>query len=285
MRSGPGGGGGEGSVMAAPAPTAPKTDPVPVGKFKYPPHPIAEIFPMLDLFSAEFLALVEDIKENDLREPIVVYEDKILDGRNRALALEISGREIKDAHFKKYYGTDPIGFVLSANLHRRHLNESQRAMIGAKMASFEVGDNQHKLEGCSIEQASKLCKVGISSIVRARKVLGFGDPETIQQVEAGKLSVTKAAELAKAQAKKAMQEEDEDSAGESDGDSLVEPDDATDVETIAEYDTVEEKLLAKLGDLSAPKAEEHSEITISKIKNQLVIMKKAAAKAAKQKAA
>jgi hypothetical protein len=66
--------------MAAPAPTAPKTDPVPVAKFKYPPHPIAEIFPMLDPFSAEFLALVEDIKENDLREPIVIYEDKILDG-------------------------------------------------------------------------------------------------------------------------------------------------------------------------------------------------------------
>jgi hypothetical protein len=151
-------------------------------------------------------------------------------------------------------------------------------MIGAKMASFEVGDNQHKLEGCSIEQASKLCKVGISSIVRARKVLGFGDPETIQQVEAGKLSVSKAAELAKAQAKK-----DEDSAGESDGDSSG--DDATDVETIAEYDTVEEKLLAKLGDLSAAKAKEHSEITIAKIKNQLVIMQKAAAKAAKQKAA
>ena len=271
--------------MAAPAPTAPKTDPVPVGKFKYPPHPIAAIFPLLDPTSPEFLALVEDIKENDLREPIVVYEDKILDGRNRALALEISGREIKDAHFKKYYGNDPIGFVLSANLHRRHLNESQRAMIGAKMASFEVGDNQHNLEGCSIEQASKLCKVGISSIVRARKVLGYGDPETIQQVEAGKLSVTKAAELTKAQAKKAMEEDedDEDSADESDGDSSG--DDATDVETIAEYDTVEEKLLAKLGDLSAAKAVEHSEITIGKIKKQLVIMQKAAAKAAKQKAA
>jgi hypothetical protein len=61
------------------------TDPKPeaVGKFKYPPHPIAEIFPLLDPISAEFLALMDDIKENDLREPIMLYEDRILDGRNR----------------------------------------------------------------------------------------------------------------------------------------------------------------------------------------------------------
>ena len=106
-------------------------------------------------------------------------------------------------------------------------------MIGAKMASFEVGDNQHRLEGCSIEQASKLVKVGISSIVRARKVLGYGDPETIQQVEAGKLSVSKAADLAKAKAKQAMKGEDEDgSTDESDNSGDSSADDA--VETVAE---------------------------------------------------
>jgi hypothetical protein len=87
----------------------------PAGKFNYPPHPIAAIFPLLDPASAEFLALVEDIKENGLREPITLYEDKILDGRNRYLALTISGREIEKHTFRPYYGNDPIGFVLSAN--------------------------------------------------------------------------------------------------------------------------------------------------------------------------
>jgi hypothetical protein len=246
----------------------PKADPQSgVGKFKYPPHPIAEIFPMLDPTSPEFLALVEDIKENDLREPIYIFEDKVLDGRNRALALEFSGREIKEGHFRKYYGTDPIGFVLSVNLHRRHLNESQRAMVGAKMASLEVGDNQHTIKGCSIEQASKLCKVGISSIVRARKVLGFGDPETIQRVAAGNLSVSKAAAQAASQAR-----------AEEDGDDEDEDEDTAEV--LAEYDNLEGKLLIKLSDLNAAKAAEHSEITISKIKSQVGIMKKAAEKAA-----
>lgn len=248
---------------------AAKPETAPAGKFNYPPHPIAEIFPMLDPTSPEFLALVEDIKENDLREQIYIYEDKILDGRNRYLAMTISGREIKEAHFRKHYGSDPIGFVLSANLHRRHLNESQRAMVGAKMASFEVGDNQHTIKGCSIEQASKLCKVGISSIVRARKVLGFGDPETVQQVQAGKLAVSKAA-AQMGQGKGSVK------SGEDGGRR-----DEADQQALDEYDSLEVKLLAKLSDLTAGRAEEHSEITIGKIKNQVGIMKKAAAKAGK----
>jgi hypothetical protein len=65
-------------------------------------------------------------------------------------------------------------------------------------------------------------------------------------------------------------------------------DDAADVEVLDEYDNLEGKLLTKLSDLSVVKAEEHSDITISKIKTQVAFMKKvaekAAAKAAKGKA-
>jgi disulfide oxidoreductase YuzD len=87
--------------MTDPTPKTTEPKAAAVGKFKYSPHPIAAIFPLLDPTSAEFVALVDDIRENDLREPIVLYEDKILDGRNRFLALEISSREIKEAHFQK----------------------------------------------------------------------------------------------------------------------------------------------------------------------------------------
>jgi hypothetical protein len=145
-------------------------------------------------------------------------------------------------------------------------------MVGAKMASLEVGDNQHTIKGCSIEQASKLCKVGISSIVRARKVLGFGDPETIQQVVAGKVSVSEAAQANKT--------------GQGKGSAVAEGVvDEADLEVLDEYDSLEGKLLTKLSDLSVTKAEEHSDITIGKIKAQVAIMKKAVAKAAKEKAA
>ena len=91
---------------------------------KYEVHDIANIFPLLE--GPGFDALVEDIEKRGQQDPVWLYEGKILDGRNRYRALEKVGLE---ALVRSYTGDDPIGFVLSANLHRRHLNESQRAMV------------------------------------------------------------------------------------------------------------------------------------------------------------
>jgi ParB-like chromosome segregation protein Spo0J len=157
------------------------------------PHPFAEVFPPLD--GEAFDALVKDIEARGQQEPIWVYEDKILDGRNRYRACQIAGHE---PVVKEYTGNDPIGFVLSANLHRRHLNEGQRAMIGAKLASLVVGANQHTKElGLSAKAASDLLKVGTASIERAKVILKSGDPELIKDVTTGKVSVAAAAQTAK----------------------------------------------------------------------------------------
>jgi hypothetical protein len=134
----------------------------------YEVHPIANIFPLLDENSPAFKAFVEDIEKRGQQEQIWIFEGKILDGRNRYLACQRLGLEPKT---RVYLGDDPIGFVLGVNLHRRHLDESQRAMVGAKLASLGVGANQHSKGGTSIDVASKLVNVGRASIDRARKVL------------------------------------------------------------------------------------------------------------------
>jgi ParB-like chromosome segregation protein Spo0J len=152
------------------------------------PHPFAEVFPPLD--GEAFNALVKDIEARGLQEPIWVYEDKILDGRNRYRACQIAGREPK---VQDYDGDDPIGFVLSANLHRRHLNESQRAMVAANLSSLVLGANQHTKAGLSAKEASALLKVGTASIERAKAILRSGDPELIKAVTTGKVSVAVAA--------------------------------------------------------------------------------------------
>lgn len=73
-------------IVATPTPTVQNKSGWPTGV-----HPAAELFPMIK--DAELGLLVEDIVEHGLREPILVYQGLILDGRNRLRACEIAGVE------------------------------------------------------------------------------------------------------------------------------------------------------------------------------------------------
>jgi N6-adenosine-specific RNA methylase IME4 len=153
-------------------------------------HPLADIFPLVE--GAEFDELVADIREHGLHEPIVVYEEKILDGRNRSRACEAAGIE---PNYTVYTGDDPVSYVVSLNLRRRHLDESQRAMVAAKLATLKLGDNQHS-EGLPIGRGSELLNVGARSVARAREVQEHGAPELVRAVERGEVSVSAAADVA-----------------------------------------------------------------------------------------
>lgn len=155
-------------------------------------HPIADIFPLLE--GEAFDALCRDVEEKGLMEPIWLYDDKILDGRNRWRACQETGTETR---YRQYEGTDPVGFVVSLNVQRRHLDESQRAMISARIATMERGDNQHAPIGaCSQEEAAELLSVARRSVQRAAKVLDEGTPELIAAVDSGEIKVSAAAVLA-----------------------------------------------------------------------------------------
>jgi N6-adenosine-specific RNA methylase IME4 len=136
--------------------------------------------------------LVADIREHGLHEPIVMFEDRVLDGRNRLRACEAAGIE---PVFTVYTGDDPVAFVVSLNLRRRHLDESQRAMVAAKLATLRAGDNQHS-EGLPIGRSSELLNVGERSVARAREVQEHGTPELVHAVERGAVSVSAAADVA-----------------------------------------------------------------------------------------
>src|SRR5262245_47124229 len=77
---------------------------------KYEFHPLADLFPLLEGPAME--ALVDDVRERGQQEPVWLYEGQILDGRNRYLACQ---RLNKDVRVMEYAGSDPIGFVISAN--------------------------------------------------------------------------------------------------------------------------------------------------------------------------
>jgi hypothetical protein len=156
-------------------------------------HPLAEIFPRLD--GADLKALADDIRKNGLRQAIVTYKGELLDGRNRLAACKIAGVEPR---FKEFAGDDPLGYVISLNLTRRHMNASQRATVAAKIANMRQGartDLQPSANWPEVSQtkAAKMLNVGERSVRRARKVIEKADPKLVTDVEQGKVSVTAAA--------------------------------------------------------------------------------------------
>jgi N6-adenosine-specific RNA methylase IME4 len=153
-------------------------------------HPLAEIFPLIE--GAEFDDLVADIRQHGIREPIWIYDGQIIDGRNRYRASSVAGA---DCPMREYIGDDPAAFVVSLNLKRRHLNESQRAMVAAKLANIQLGGNQHS-EGVAIATGSSLLNVSRDSIFRAKVVQREGAEELRRAVEQGKVSVSAAADVA-----------------------------------------------------------------------------------------
>jgi hypothetical protein len=103
----------------------------------YELHPLCTYFPRLS--GSEFAALRDDIKANGLREPITLHDGMILDGGNRYRACAEAGIEPR---FKTFDGGNIVSFVLSANLHRRHLTPGQQAAIVASAQDWAMANPQ-----------------------------------------------------------------------------------------------------------------------------------------------
>lgn len=107
-------------------------------------HSIADLFPLMQ--GDEFEQLKTDIAANGLQEAIWLHPDgSIIDGRNRHRAcIEV---EVEPPHFKTWNGEGSlVSFVVSMNLHRRHLTSSQRAVIALdaeKARAKEIEAKEH----------------------------------------------------------------------------------------------------------------------------------------------
>jgi hypothetical protein len=99
------------------------------------PHPLAEMIPLM--LDKEYEDLKADIQANNykLREKIVLYEGKVLDGRHRERALSELGIpwEENSRQFDPETEGDPVSFVISLNLKRRHLTVGQLASVGSEL--------------------------------------------------------------------------------------------------------------------------------------------------------
>jgi hypothetical protein len=178
---------------------------------KYDIHPAANMFPMMG--ALEFSELKADIESHGLREAIVLHEDRVLDGRNRLKACEELGIDPEFITLDAQdIGHDPLAYVVSANLHRRHLTESQRAAIGRdleKLFAVEAKERKKRKsdsvpatlpeqKGEAREKAAAAVGVSPRLISSAKRVIDDGHPDVAQAVRDGRVTVTTAANLVRA---------------------------------------------------------------------------------------
>ena len=164
---------------------------------KYEFHEYANLFPLIE--GEQFEALKADVLENGVREPVWLYQSKILDGRNRYRAAQAAG---VDFQTREYTGNAPLAFVVSLNLHRRHLTESQRASVAAKLANMAQGartdvEPSANLQKVAISQseAASMLNVSTRSVSDAAKVIHNAAPELVKAMDEGRASVSAAAAL------------------------------------------------------------------------------------------
>ncbi|MGP5105834.1 MULTISPECIES: ParB/RepB/Spo0J family partition protein [Pseudomonas] len=170
-------------------------------------HPLANLFPLMG--EDDLAVLTLSIQENGQRDPIVIYEGKILDGRNRFRALKVLNLHIDTQVFE---GEDPVGYVADHNLHRRHLKASQRAAVAALLSEFPRGRRRTEIDETSqgesslesgIENVPQLTQVeaahkfGVSQrlVAAGTKVKKTGHPDLINMVRDGKVSIESAVML------------------------------------------------------------------------------------------
>jgi hypothetical protein len=164
----------------ATTPSAPAT-------FEYEFHQLAEIFPMLE--GKDLTDLADDIKAKGLLEQITLYQGKILDGRNRYRAARSVGFSLTARYFRELPSSmDPQAFVISANIHRRHLTAEQKRDLLAKLIKADPTQSNRQ-----IAEQAKVSHVTVGTVREQLEATGQLDQLLATTGKDGKTRKTKTA--------------------------------------------------------------------------------------------
>jgi hypothetical protein len=159
-------------------------------------HPFAALFPAMS--GAEYAGLCASMRANGyLGAPIMLHRDgRTLDGRHRERAGAEAGIKVPAETFA---GTDAdaLEFVVAMNVQRRHLNESQRAMVATRVATMQQGARTDLSQDCGMSQSQAATMLNVSPrlVQYARVVERRGSPELVAAVDAGVITVNAAQTL------------------------------------------------------------------------------------------
>jgi len=170
-------------------------------------HPLSALFSRLDLAGEDLAALVEDIKDQGLLSPITTHEGMVLDGWNRYTACGLAG--VEPVLLPLHPGADPWEFVKGSNMLRRHMSPAER--VAVMLLKMQMGvpngtpgevikiDHQErpKSDTQSVREIAKDLEVSFGTAQKGAQIAKANDPALIDALADKKVSLDRAAELAK----------------------------------------------------------------------------------------
>jgi len=121
------------ATAESPAPSTSPTEPT-----HYVVHPAASLFPLME--GDAFNELVESVRQHGIRQPVVIHDGVLVDGRNRLRAVEQLKAEGIDVAVPTVAlasliddVTTVTDWIYSTNKIRRHMTPDQLAIVAAEM--------------------------------------------------------------------------------------------------------------------------------------------------------
>ena len=154
--------------------------------------PVCEAFPPMT--HDQFLGLKKSIERNGQREPIVVWNDRIVDGRHRLKACQELGIEPVVKRFTGNY-QQAVSAAFAANVNRRQLGTGQLALLAAQLATRKPGQTKvaKQIEAVlSQPEAAALFGVSRDAVQKACRLVRGNNTALLDGVHTGSMTLNEA---------------------------------------------------------------------------------------------
>ncbi|MFM7135645.1 MAG: hypothetical protein ACKO1M_01050 [Planctomycetota bacterium] len=138
----------------------------------YRVHPAASVFPMME--GKEFEDFMNSIRNNGQHDPVDVQGDVLIEGRNRAKAVELLRQEgvdiaLQTREWQPEPGQTVAEYVADKNLHRRSLTDEQRAQIAAELVPMIEKERAEAQKASRIRPGETRNRTGTNQYSKKRK--------------------------------------------------------------------------------------------------------------------
>jgi len=157
----------------------------------YTQHPLSAAFPRMSVTDLD--ALFKDIEANGQMDDIILYEGEILDGWHRLGCLNLL--DVKPRIKELPSELDPVAFVISKNVHRRHITASQRAVAIASCHEWQPrgGSKATRSPLKTTEELAEIADVSRATMTDAKAVIKAGKADEVKNGHASVKSIARPA--------------------------------------------------------------------------------------------